>query len=409
MNETTGVVLETKRDESRVNLLFLALGHGVTDAYSNFFPGLVFFLSDRLSLTAAHVGLLTTVVSITGSMSQLIYGHLADRVRRAYFIVLGPAAAAIFMSLLGSANSLAVLAILLALGGSGVASFHPQAAIGAGSGPVRRRGADLAFFISVGTAGYALGPLFATQVAVRFGLERTWLAAIPGVLAALLLYATVYRRLEAGYRSGPEDDGSKGDIAASPLLPARKPRLPATIVALWGIVSLRAAVSTSLIQFMPLFLKEREFGPTYASAAVSLFVFAGAVGGMAGGPLADRWGRRRVLIGSLLLSTPALCGLTLVPSAAFLALFFTAGFVLNISAPANVAMAQEIAPERQGTASAWVQGFAFGTGGLLAGLAGYAADRTSIALVYQVLAFVPALTVPIAAMLPETLHGSRKG
>ncbi|NLC57239.1 MAG: MFS transporter [Armatimonadetes bacterium] len=390
----------------RGDLLLLSLGHSVTDTYSNFLPGLIVFLTERLALTNTLVGLLATVVSVSGSMSQLLFGHAADRVRRHYFLVLGPVCAAIFMSLLGTAHSVPMLVLFLVLGGAGIASFHPQAAVAAGTGPASRRGFALAFFVTAGSAGYSVGPLVSTWTAERFGADRTWIAAFPGLLVALLLYLTVYRRLSA-VPKGSATAAEEAAPALSSTPPPPPARLPRAILSLWAIVALRSAVSTGLVHFMPLFLQGRGATPVYGSLAVSLFLFAGAAGGMIGGALSDRWGRRRVLVISLAASTPLLFGLTLVPATAFLAVLVVAGLVLSASAAVNVAMAQEIAPERQGIASAIVQGFAFGTGGLLAVAAGALADRTSIGLVYQVLALLPLLTVPVALTLPETAR--RKG
>ncbi|MDH7568341.1 MAG: MFS transporter [Armatimonadota bacterium] len=398
----------------RSQLLLLALGHGVTDTYSNFLPGFIFFLSEKLRLTNTQVGLLATVVSIAGSISQLLYGYMADRVRRPYFIVLGPAAAALFMSLLGTAGSVWTLVLLLILGGSGVACFHPQAAMAAGSGHPRRRGFELAIFITAGTAGYSIGPLVATRAAQWFGLERAWVAAIPGLLAAGVLYFGLHRSgkaaaahpTEQGASLPPPPGASESDLP-TPRQPdgsAPQSRLPLALGFLWAIVSLRAAVGTGLVHFMPLFLKGRGHDAGYASVAVSLYLLTGAAGGMLGGPLSDRWGRRRVLLSSLFLSTPPLLALTLVSPRLFWLMLVLSGFILSLSATVNVAMAQEIAPGRQGTASAIVQGLAFGTGGLLAVLMGWIADQTSIGAVYRGLAFIPLLTVPVAVLLPETVR-----
>lgn len=385
------------------NLPLLALGHGVTDTYSNFLPGLIIFLTERLALSNTLVGVLATVVSISGSMSQLLFGLLADRVHRPYFLVIGPAMAALFMSLLGSAHSVPMLILLLMLGGVGVAGFHPSAAVAAGAGHPRRRAYELSLFITAGTIGYALGPVVATGVATHLGLERTWMAALPGCLLALLLYRTVYRRLTQKPLAGAKEEAAALPEAGAPAAPGQVSR---SLLCLWGIVALRSATVTGFVQFMPLYLlHERGLPASQSSGAVLLFLFSGAVGGMVGGHLSDRWGRRRVLVASLALSAPLLLSLTYLSSVSFLAMLFLAGAVLSAAAAVNLAMAQEVAPRRQGIASAIVQGAAFGAGGLLAVLIGHAADLTSIGVVFRALAFVPLLTVPVALALPETFAG----
>ena len=383
----------------RGDLLLLSLGHSVTDTYSNFLPGLIVFLTERLALTNTLVGLLATVVSVSGSTSQLLFGR-GRPVRRHYFLVLGPVCAAIFMSLLGTAHSVPMLVLFLVLGRAGIASFHPQAAVAAGTGPASRRGFALAFFVTAGSAGYSVGPLVSTWTAERFGADRTWIAAFPGLLVALLLYLTVYRRLSA-VPKGSATAAEEAAPALSSTPPPPPARLPRAILSLWAIVALRSAVSTGLVHFMPLFLQGRGATPVYGSLAVSLFLFAGAAGGMIGGALSDRWGRRRVLVISLAASTPLLFGLTLVPATAFLAVLVVAGLVLSASAAVNVAMAQRFPDQSPHDMQDSHRRPAGGRA------AGALADRTSIGLVYQVLALLPLLTVPVALTLPETAR--RKG
>ena len=68
--------------------------------------------------------------------------------------------------------------------------------------------------------------------------------------------------------------------------------------------------------------------------------------------------------------------------------------------PAIVVFAQEMAPGRVGMISGLFFGFSFGMGGLGAALLGWLADATSIATVYAVCAFLPAIGL-LAAFLPK--------
>jgi FSR family fosmidomycin resistance protein-like MFS transporter len=62
--------------------------------------------------------------------------------------------------------------------------------------------------------------------------------------------------------------------------------------------------------------------------------------------------------------------------------------------------AQELMPHRFGMISGVFIGFAFGIGGLGAAVLGRVADQTSIAFVYQVCAFLPAIGL-LAVLLPK--------
>src|SRR5439155_13718275 len=104
------------------------------------------------------------------------------------FVAFGPLTAALFLSCIGLAPCYAALVALLMLGGIGVAAFHPQAAAIA-SGLSERRALAMSIFVTGGTLGFSLGPLFAVSIVGWFGLERTWIAAVPGLLMAGLLLA----------------------------------------------------------------------------------------------------------------------------------------------------------------------------------------------------------------------------
>ena len=102
--------------------------------------------------------------------------------------MLGPLLAAVFLGAVGVAPSYAALAACVVLGGLGAAAFHPQAAVLA-SGLSERRAIALSYFVTGGSLGFSCGPLFAVSVVGAFGLSKTWLAAIPGVMVAALLLA----------------------------------------------------------------------------------------------------------------------------------------------------------------------------------------------------------------------------
>jgi FSR family fosmidomycin resistance protein-like MFS transporter len=173
-------------------LLLLSLAHFTIDAYSSFFSPLLPLLVTKLDLSLTRVGTLVALASISSSFAQPVFGLLGDRLRRPWFVALGPLTAAIFLSGIGMAPTFGALVALLMLGGIGVAAFHPQAAA-ISSSLGTRRSVAMAIFVTGGTLGFALGPLLAVTVVGVFGLERTWIAAAPGLLMAGLLLAWFMR------------------------------------------------------------------------------------------------------------------------------------------------------------------------------------------------------------------------
>src|SRR5262245_9067995 len=173
-------------------LLLLSLAHFTIDAYSSFSSPLLPLLVTKLDLSLTRVGTLVALASVASSFAQPVFGLLGDRLRRPWFVAVGPLIAAVFLSGIGMAPSYGALVALLMLGGIGVAAFHPQGAA-LSSGLAERRSVAMAIFVTGGTLGFSLGPLLAVTVVGAFGLERTWIAAFPGLVMASLLLAWFMR------------------------------------------------------------------------------------------------------------------------------------------------------------------------------------------------------------------------
>ncbi len=130
------------------------------------------------------------------------------------------------------------------------------------------------------------------------------------------------------------------------------------------------------------------------------FLFAAALGTLLGGPVGDRIGRKPVIWFSILGIAPFAL---LLPHAD---LFWTTvltviiGLILSSAFSAILVYAQELMPGKVGMVSGLFFGFAFGMGGLGAAVLGVLADRTSIAFVYQSIAYLPLLGL-VAVLLPR--------
>ncbi len=156
-----------------------------------------------------------------------------------------------------------------------------------------------------------------------------------------------------------------------------------------------------LSSFYTFYLIER-FGLTVQDAQLHLFYFlcASAAGTLLGGPVGDRIGRKPVIWVSILGVAPFAL---LLPHADLFwttALTLIIGLVLSSAFSAILVYAQELMPGKVGMVSGMFFGFAFGMGGLGAAVLGLLADRTSIAFVYQAIAYLPLLGV-VAALLPK--------
>ncbi len=376
-----------RRLNARLGLL--SFGHFTVDAYSSFFSPLLPLLVAKLDLSLTRVGLLVALMSVASSMAQPLFGLVSDRMRHPWFVALGPLAAALFIGSLGLAPNYATLVILLMLGGLGVAAFHPQAATMAGEASPRRSMA-MAFFVTAGTLGFSLGPSLAVGIANRFGLARSWLAAIPGVLAAAILLSMLgkVRPAAAPARERPK---------LAELEPVRRP-----LLLLYFAVVARSAVSYGFMTFLPLHLTRRGYSYVEAGHLATLYLACGGLGGFLGGWLADRIGGRRVVVASFIGATPLYLLFLFLPDPWSLVSLVAGGFVLQTSLPVNVVMGQELSPRHASTISSLLMGAAWGLGALLIGPIGVIADHWSLRAALCVLALVLPGGLACAIALPAS-------
>lgn len=375
-----------------LTLVLFSFGHFFVDLYSGALGVMQPYLVSRFHLSLTQAGLLGGLLVFSSSVTQPLYGYLSDRLRSRYFSALGPAVAGLFILGAGLAPGYSWVVACLLAGGLGVSAFHPQATTWAAAGMKRDRAKWMAVFISSGTLGIALAPALFKEVITRSGFERLVWAALPGVLVTILLTAFVREPLAAVSPSRAFD---------WPAL--RSVRGPLTI--LYFGVFFRSAVQVTFSHFLVLYLsRERGFSIHAAAYTLTLYLSAGAVGGFIGGPLADRFGARRLIIASFALSVPFMAAFFLTPSVFGIVSLVIGGFILLFTIPVNVLVAQQLVPSQAATVSALLMGFAWGAAGMIfIPATGWLADRTSLHAALSALLVFPMLGWGLARHLPEDL------
>ena len=247
----------------------------------------------------------------------------------------------------------------------------------------------MAVFISSGTLGMAIGPAFFSLLVGRFGMEGSWLGAIPGLIITLILWQTL--------RTPPVSSG-KGRISLAPLRAVWKP-----LTVHYLLVFIRSVVHMCFAHLLPLYLsRERGFSVQSAALGLTLYMTFGALGGFVGGHLADRFGGRRVILISMLGCLPFLAVFFLTEGWLSLLGLALGGLMLLFTIPVNLLMGQRLVPGQAGTVSALLMGFAWGSAGLIfIPLTGVVADYYGL---HTALAFVSVLPLAgwfLARTLPE--------
>ena len=369
-------------------VVLLASTHFIVDGYSNIYAPLLPLLIPHLGLSLAAAGVLQMCFLVASSVAQLGFGHVADRWRPRVLVVVGPLVAVSLLSLVGIASSPLMLGLILVGGGLGAAAFHPPAAALAHRLGGSRRGLTMSVHITGGSLGFSLGPLLFAPFVERYGLHWTPLFMVPALVGLAFFLPRV-----------PPIDrlGEHGEVVGfRALRPYRKP-----LILLYLVVVIRTLAALSFSTFMPVMLTRRGMSVAEAGAAMAAYLFASSIGGFLGGPLADKWGPRNVIIWSLVLAVPFMALAPMQSGWSFVVIVSIGGFLLQSTLPVNVTFAQMIAPISAATVSSLMMGFAWGTGGICVPLVGLLADHIGIERTLVAMAFLPLVAAVCAVPLPS--------
>ncbi|MBC7220065.1 MFS transporter [Candidatus Bipolaricaulota bacterium] len=363
----------------------LSLGHGLNDGYGAFLSALLPLLISRFGMSLAAAGLLSSIRTSVASFGQLPLGALADRGRARWLVILGPAVTCAAMSLLGILPTYWAVAAALVAAGIGTAAFHPAGAslVSGGDG---RRGMSMAVFSAGGTLGAALGPLLIAGVVGNLGLSFTPVLLLPAWALVLLLVRVVPREARPEKRDRPR---------------LRTHPSAGQVVRLWTIGVLREFVSMSYYTFLAVLWIRRGASLTLASLALTVYSLSGVAGDLVGGRLSDRFGRKRVIVGSVAGAIPLFYLFLLTDGALSLLFLALAGAVLVASIPVSVVFGQELVPDQKGLVSGVLMGFAWGIGALLIGLVGYLGDVLGLEVALGLLTVLLVPATLLAAGLKE--------
>jgi FSR family fosmidomycin resistance protein-like MFS transporter len=369
-------------------MALLSSGHLATDFANGALPALLPFLKDRFSLSYTAVGGLVLASQASSSLIQPLFGLWSDRRGAMWLLPAGVALAGIGIALAADAPSYWLVALLVLVSGVGVAAFHPEGSKFAGFVSGRKRASGMAWFSIGGNLGYALGPVATTAVVASLDLRGGLLLAIPSlVVAAAIVVSSPYLR---GF--APEPTAARARAGADD---------PAAMKLLLGVIALRSVAWFGLITFVPLWEVSLGHSKSHGNHLLALMLFAGGVGTLLLGPLADRLGRRPVLLGSVVATGPLVLVFILVggvPGAVALALI---GACVVGTFGVTMVMGQEYMPRHVGTASGLVIGLSVGLGGVAAVALGRLADSASLRTALFVAAAAPMLAIVLAALLPS--------
>jgi len=378
-------------------LFAISLVHLFNDSMQSVIPAIMPILQDSMQLSYGQLGWILFAINFTASIMQPVIGLFADKRPTPALLPMAMASTLTGMLLLAYASDYAAVIIAVIFVGLGSAAFHPEGSRVSHMAAGPRRGLAQSIFQVGGNAGQSLAPLLTRMIFIPFGqfgaIWFTGLAAL-GIVVQIFIARWYGRTLKAAAQT-------KKTVVKKAMDPAVRKKVASAMGMLLLLVFVRSWYVTSVGSYYAFYLRD-VFAVSIADAQIYVFLFlaAGAVGTLFGGPLADRIGKRNVLFGSMVLAAPLTLALPYANLTWTGILLTLIGFILLSSFSVSVVYAQMLIPGRVGAVSGLVTGLAFGMGGLGGLVLGNWMDVAGVATVMQFCSYLPLLGV-LTFLLPS--------
>ena len=381
-------------------IVVLACGHLVGDVYAMLLMPLVQDFREAFALSVTAVAVLINVGSLSNSMLQPVAGHFLERFDQKRVFALGLVIAAVFLSCIGLSPGPVWLGALLALGGIGVALFHPAGAVLASRFAGTRPGLAMSIFANGGAVGIALAPLGVSLLLSVADRRMSWVFMPLGFVAAAAVLALIPATVSP---------------AKPPKLPSWRAILHRDSRSVWLVfisVILRSLAVVAVGSLIVIYSAEQEWSKSQGRLLLATFLFSCAAGGIAGGYLSDHLERRRLMLAACFVGFVPLLAVWYVAYEAAFVLLIVSGVILSLSTPVNIVVAQELHPRRASAMSGIMMGLAWSVSVLLLIPLGALADLTDTATALRVSSFL----LPLAGLgilplpdIPPTLRSVEEG
>jgi FSR family fosmidomycin resistance protein-like MFS transporter len=373
-----------------------SLGHAVVDLCQGALSILMPRLAENFNLSYFQVGLVSLAFTLSSAIVQPLFGVLSDRFSIPWLIPTGLILSGAGLSLTGLVPSYNWLLFVVLMSGLGVAIYHPEGSKFTNRySPQQQKGLGMAIFSFGGNLGLGIGPALAIFVLGIAGLKSTWGLVFPGLLIGLLFLV-----LLPGINSATNGNG--GSFASKVQSQNVKKINLLPLFLLLFYISIRSWIQSVMLSYLPFyFTLVKGVSEGYAGGILSIYLVAGAVGTIIGGPIADRWGPRSLFIGSMvvaLLTTAPFLWVEGWPVPVFAAL---SGASLAANFGPGVVFGQYLMPQSLGLASGLTLGFSVGMGSVGVTVLGVIADHWGLVSAMGIICLLPVAAIAASLLLPD--------
>ena len=373
-------------------LLTLSLGHAFTDMNGGALPAMLPFIIAAGTLNYTQAAGLTFAMAFSSSLTQPLFGIMADKITMTWLLPLGVLLAGCGMSAIGFfPNNYWIMFTAAVVCGIGIAAYHPEGARMANRLSGKKKAGSMSIFTVGGNIGIAIGPLMVTPALVYMGLRGSAVLAIPAIFMCAMLFLLTPKMHSMARIKEREENESNKELKNEWL----------KFLYLGIAIASRSIITHCLNTFLPLYwVNNLQQSKAASGMVISFMFFIGAIVTVASGQLADRFGINKVIRTGWLLLIPSVFFFTYIsnPILALLMLIpITAGnFMVNTPI---IVLGQKYLPKNVGFASGITLGLGVSIGGVVAPLFGSYADIHGLTATLRLLCFLPVLGAVVAFSL----------
>ena len=382
-------------EQSKKALLWLCMAHFACDVYTGFLNPIMPFIAAKLGFSMAVAAVLISISHICSSMLQPIFGFFADNILKRFFVFWGLLLVSIFIPFTPNAPNIPLLLLFMILGSLGGSFFHPQAT---GFTNIFSSNCDcsenMGKFISLGSAGFAFGPLIAALITQVLGLGMISWTSIMGLALAAMMFIFV-----------PKLSLTEKKPEHKEFLKSFREILSNRQIDLLMVVSMmKSLVTNSCCILLPFLWKGMGYQPFYIGFALFLFVFAGAIGSFVSPKLEKRLGSKPVIYISMCATFPMIVAFALtykLHSIISVLIFAVTGFTTMLAQPVVIVWAQKTLPQYRSITAGFINGFCWGVVALCMSFLGAIAQKFGIMPVLVTLSIIPVISSYFVKNLKE--------
>lgn len=319
--------------QSLKDVWLISAGHGLTHWYTATFYILLPLIGREFDLSYTEIGLIMTVQYLAGAISNIPGGMIVDMIgKKGYLMATSLFWVGFPYALMSLTHSFWMLLVCVTLVGVGNNLWHPAAIPTLAYRYPERRGLVLSFHGMGGNVGEAIAP-FVIGALLGWYSWRTVVVinVVPGLTMSALILVLLGAFSMTKSKDGQAinaDAGAQGikqylrDFAG--LLKNKSLML---IAASSGF---RTMTQAGLLTFLPVYLAyELHYSPFAVGVCLTILQIAGFIAAPVGGHMSDKWGRKRVIMSSMLLSGAMILGMAFAGKSVWFVVFVAlVGFFL---------------------------------------------------------------------------------